>query len=236
MTATSIASRRAFLSQIGSGALLAGLGVGLGHELGFGLPRTLDEEALELGRFAPWVELMSTTEPANLQLRVMELINKGVTLSDLIAAGALANARAFGGEDYIGYHAYMALVPAFEISQELPAEQAPLPILKVLYRNTARIRAYGGHQRSTLRAQPASLKDLEHVDARGMVAKVNAQDLRGAEAAFDALVRTDPRRAMEVLIPTINCSRSTSCAWFISGILDSRCVIKFSIWLSVVVA
>ena len=38
----------------------------------------------------------------------------------------------------------MALVPAYEMAQELPKERQALPVLKVLYRNASRIQAYGG--------------------------------------------------------------------------------------------
>ena len=41
-------------------------------------------------------------------------------LRQLVAAGALANARTFGGEDYVGFHTMMALAPGFHIAQELP--------------------------------------------------------------------------------------------------------------------
>ena len=54
--------------------------------------------------------------------------------------------RSFAGEDYIGYHTFMALAPALAMSRELPSALAPLPVLKVLYRNTAQIQARGGHE------------------------------------------------------------------------------------------
>src|SRR5213082_3520619 len=54
------------------------------------------------------------------------------------AVAALANARTFGGEDYVGFHTMMALAPAVHMSAELPEALRPLPVLKVLYRNTNR--------------------------------------------------------------------------------------------------
>src|SRR5215813_10174575 len=48
---------------------------------------------------------------------------------------ALANARTFGGQDYVGFHTLMALAPAYEMARELPEAERPLPILKVLHRN-----------------------------------------------------------------------------------------------------
>ena len=66
----------------------------------------------------------------------------------LVAAAALANARTFGGEDYIGFHTMMALAPAFHMAGELPEEQQALPVLKVLYRNANRIQESGGRSRA----------------------------------------------------------------------------------------
>jgi len=84
--------------------------------------------------------MMRDTPPDKLQpLLAKKLRNGEATLKDLTAAGALANARTFGGEDYDGFHCMFALVPALEMSAELPESAQPLPVLKVLYRNTARM-------------------------------------------------------------------------------------------------
>src|SRR5712691_10654150 len=68
----------------------------------------------------------------------------------LASAGALANARTFGGEDYTGFHAFMALLPSYQMAQELPKDRQALPILKVLYRNTSRIQDFGGKGKEVL--------------------------------------------------------------------------------------
>src|SRR5262250_353993 len=70
-------------------------------------------------------------------------LKNGVSLKELIAAGALANARAFGGQDYNGYHSFMALCPSFAMALALPEKERPLPILKVLYRTSTHI--HGAH-------------------------------------------------------------------------------------------
>ena len=62
---------------------------------------------------------------------------------ELNAAGALANARTFGGENYDGYHAFMALLPAYQMSRELPAERQALPATLADYRE-----AWGAGQHS----------------------------------------------------------------------------------------
>src|ERR1700684_1408638 len=77
-------------------------------------------------------------------------LKSGVELRKLLAAGPLANARTFGGEDYIGFHTMMALAPAMDMAAELPAELQPLPVLKVLYRNTNRIHEHGGRASEVL--------------------------------------------------------------------------------------
>src|SRR5947199_8362337 len=78
-------------------------------------------------------------------------LKSGTDLRQLVAAGALANARTFGGQNYIGYHALMALPPAFEMARELPPERRALPVLKVLYRNSDNIQK-AGNGKETLRA------------------------------------------------------------------------------------
>ena len=50
-----------------------------------------------------------------------------VNLKQLIAAGALANARTFGGEDYQGFHCMFAMAPALEMAEEMPEKERPLP-------------------------------------------------------------------------------------------------------------
>ena len=52
------------------------------------------------------------------------------------------------GDDYVGYHSFMALMPAFDMSRELPEERRALPVLKVRYRNTRRMQDVGGSFRS----------------------------------------------------------------------------------------
>ncbi len=56
---------------------------------------------------------------------VVERLKNGEDMRRLVAAAALANARTFGGQDYDGYHAFMASkVPAFEMSKEMPSRTA----------------------------------------------------------------------------------------------------------------
>ena len=44
-------------------------------------------------------------------------MRSGTDLRDSVAAAALANARTFGGEDYVGFHTMMALAPAYHMAR-----------------------------------------------------------------------------------------------------------------------
>src|SRR5204862_3838290 len=101
------------------------------------------EKTLSCGALEPLVCLMQETAPARLLPALVEKLRGGADLRQLVAAAALANARAFGGEDYVGFHTMMALAPAYHMARELPKEKQALPILKVLYRNTNRIHQHG---------------------------------------------------------------------------------------------
>jgi hypothetical protein len=88
---------------------------------------------------------MRSTPAAKLQPMLAEKIVKGeVDLKKLVAAGALANAVTFGGCDYVGFHTAMAMLPSLQMSSQLPDKRKPLPVLKVLYRNSAQIQGVGG--------------------------------------------------------------------------------------------
>jgi hypothetical protein len=142
--------------------MLAGsLGLAAAADLGL-LPASVAEAGLEPTRlnFGPreaLVDLVQHTPPDQLLPRVVKLLREGTDLKEIVAATALANARRFGGEDYIGFHTFMALAPAYAMTQELPTAHRALPVLKVLYRNAARIKDAGGPAQEVLKAVPAPL-------------------------------------------------------------------------------
>src|SRR5262249_51286542 len=107
-------------------------------------------DGLSLGKLEPLVSLMQETPLNRLLPALVEKHQAGTDLRTLTAAAALANARTFGGHDYIGFHTIMALVPAYEMAQRLPADRRALPVLKVLYRNTGRIHDFGGVKQEVL--------------------------------------------------------------------------------------
>ena len=127
-------SRRAFQRKVGEGMLAASLGVSLAHELG--ISTTLAEEkktskSLTFGDLDPLVALMEETPPDKLQRIAVEKLKTGeVDLNDLMRAAALANARSFGGADYIGMHTLMAMKPTMLMAQQMASERAPLVVLK----------------------------------------------------------------------------------------------------------
>src|SRR3954451_3060338 len=139
-------NRRAFLESVGCGMLVAGLGPSLVQELGFSTAFAAEgSDALSFGPYDALVDLMQSTSPDKLQPILIDKLTSGQTdLKQLMAAGALANAEAFGGEDYAGFHTAMAMLPAINMLNLLPSERQPLPVLKVIYRNSAQIQALGG--------------------------------------------------------------------------------------------
>ena len=95
------------------------------------------------------MELMRNTPAEQLQpLLAAKLLKGESNLKQLVAAGALANAVTFGGCDYVGFHTAMAMLPALEMSGQLPSGRQPLPVLKVLYRNSQQIQNVGGASRN----------------------------------------------------------------------------------------
>ena len=147
-------TRRMFLSDTAMKMMLGTLGVGLISDLRlasvFGEDATT-ASALTFGELEPLVVLLQETPLEKLQPALVKKIQEGTSLKSLIAAGSLANSRSFGGQDYIGFHTLMALAPALHMTAELPDNVKPLPILKVLYRNSKRIQETGGRPTEKLK-------------------------------------------------------------------------------------
>lgn len=198
------ANRRVFLNQMGSGLLLTTLGLELSTELGLAAtgPKETSPGKLEFGKHARLVDLLTETPLKDLQGKLVEEIDKGTTLAQLTAAGALANAQAFGGEDYVGYHAFMALMPAFQISKEIEGRQAALPVMKVLYRNSARLHEAGRHKDPVLTQAP-KLGEHSTPSVEQLLARVHDKDKTGAEAVQHQLWKQRPESAIEDLIPVV---------------------------------
>jgi hypothetical protein len=144
---------------------------------------------------------MQETPAEKLLPILVERIRAGTELKTLTAAAALANARTFGGEDYVGYHTLMALSPAYHMARELPPEQAPLPVLKVLYRNASRMTEVGGASHDALHPAPKALDALRQSGTQLRDA-VRGSDLKRAELVFSATGDT-PEEMFNALLTAV---------------------------------
>jgi hypothetical protein len=183
-------TRRDFLADVGKGMLIAGVGPALATDLGLA-PALAAEgpERLTFGDREPLVALMEDTPADKLLPAIVDKLKAGTGLDALVAAAALANARKFGGLDYTGYHAFMALAPSYQMARELPAEQRPLPVLKVLYRNTSRIQKLGGSQNEVLHPVAAGPLPRDRPAGELLREAARREDFAGAERTFAALAR-----------------------------------------------
>lgn len=191
-------TRRDFLTEVGRGMLVATVGyevasdLGLASALGADTPKTLS-----FGPMESLVCLMQETRANRLLPALINQLHSGTDLRTLTAAAALANARTFGGEDYVGFHTMMALAPAFHMAQELPPDLQPLPVFKVLYRNTNRIQEHGGRKDEVLHpvkpaAPPCSGESLRQA--------VRRKNVDAAEETFARIALGTPAEALNELL------------------------------------
>jgi hypothetical protein len=192
-------NRREFLAAVGRGTIAAGIGTALAADLGLARVRAADkDEALTFGPLEPLVCLMQETPPGKLLPLLVEKLRGGTSLQTLVAAAALANARTFGGEDYVGFHTMMALAPAWHMAREMPKEQEALPVLKVLYRNANRIQEYGGRKNEVLHGGPATVAVQDApVQLREAVRAKKAAE---AEAVLKAAAGDGARQALDAVL------------------------------------
>ncbi len=197
-------TRREFLAEVGQGMMVASIGYEVAT--GLGLSPALAEEvpALSFGNMEPLVVLMQETPADRLLPKLADKLKSGTTLHELVSAAALANARTFGGEDYVGYHTAMALSPAWHMAQELKGEAQALPVFKVLYRNTNRIQEHGGRKGEVL--QPVAATPLPAGKNAGEALRgiVRNKDMQAAEQAFAALVSGSPDDAFNALLYAVH--------------------------------
>jgi hypothetical protein len=190
-------SRRAFLGEVGKGMLVATVGSAVAAEMALAKPEDgAGEERLTFGSMERLVGLMQETPVERLNSVLVAELSRGVDLRTLTAAGALANARTFGGEDYVGFHTLMALSPAYRMSQEISGKGAALPVLKVLYRNTSRIRERG--------VSPEVLHPVAGAEKSGdgeaLRAAVRGKDMTKAERVFASIAGRGADEAFNALL------------------------------------
>jgi hypothetical protein len=195
-------NRRGFLEDLGSGMLIAGLGATLAGDLGISAAfADDDDDNLSFGELDSLVGMMQDIPAAKLQPKLIGKLKDGSTdTRQLIAAAALANAQTFGGQDYVGFHTEMALVPALQMSAELPKERKWLPVLKVLYRNSERIQSSGLSKTKRLKkVQPAKIP--AGVDEGQLLLNASrGVKMDEAEAIFAAAMQKSPLHAFNKLL------------------------------------
>jgi hypothetical protein len=184
--------------------VVASVGYGVATELGLNSTIAAESsEALNFGELEPLVCFMQETPVSRFLPELAARLKSGADLRRLTAAAALANARTFGGEDYVGFHTMMALAPALHMAHELPTDLQPLPVFKVLYRNTNRIQENGGRKDEVLHTvNPGVLNEGEPADIRLREA-VHHKNAIEAEQTFAAVARQSPEAALNSLLHTV---------------------------------
>lgn len=183
-------NRRAFLADVGKGMLVASLGPVLADDLGVGrLSAGETPVPLSFGQLEPLVALMQETPADKLIEVLVKKLQAGTDLRTLTKAGVLANTRTFGGQDYVGFHTLMALPPALAMAGELPERQRPLPVLKVLHRNTKRIQEFGGRKAEVLHPIEPQTAATPAPDGEALRAATRKADFDLAERTFAAIAR-----------------------------------------------
>jgi hypothetical protein len=204
-------TRRELFTDVGRGMIAAGLGSALASDLGFRTSWAAEDAArLTFGDLDPLVNFLQETPPDKLIPKLAEKLNAGTTLKQLIAAASLTNARAFGGEDYVGFHTLMALAPAYLMAeQETDPHKKPLAVMKVLHRNATRLKEVG-NTKETLKAveagTPADRLTGEQLrDAIRTATADAAKALTTAEATFAAIYKTGkPEDALNQLLIAVD--------------------------------
>ena len=193
-------TRREFFADVGRGMLVATVGPAVAADLGFSKAFADDGTGkLSFGELDPLASLMQDTAPDKLLPILVEKVKSGTDLRTLVTAGALANAREFGGRHYEGYHTFMALAPAYEMSREMPEDQRALPVLKVLYRNATHMHGKGGRKNEEL--HPIEGIAVPEGKIAGEVIRDAARnnDRKTAEGVFATVAKGTPAEAFDQL-------------------------------------
>lgn len=197
--------RREFLADVGRGMLVASIGPALAADLGLAPAFANDApEKLDFGKLEPLAAFLQDTPTDRLMPELVKKLKDGTDLKTLVAAGSLANAREFGGQHYEGYHTFMALAPAYEMSRELPESTRALPVLKVLYRNATHIQAKGGRKSEAL--HPVHATPLPAGQAAGEAIRdaCRKDDRAAAEGMFATVAKGSVAEAFDQLQDTVH--------------------------------
>jgi hypothetical protein len=184
--------------------LVATVGCGIARELSLAPAFAADApDVLDFGALEPLVRFMQETPANDLLSGLADKLKAGADLRRLVAAAALANARTCGGEDYVGFHTMMALAPSLHMARELPDALQPLPVFKVLYRNTNCIQEKGCRKNEVLHAVKAETTATGPAGADAVRAAVHRKDADEAERRFAALAQRSPAEALDALLYTV---------------------------------
>lgn len=195
-------SRREFLGNVSRATVTATIGCGLASEIGLTPAFAFEgRDSLDFGPMEPLVGLMQDTPVEQLLPKLHAKLKSGTSLRELTAAGALANARTFGGHDYIGFHTMMALSPAQHMAGDMPDAQAALPIFKVLYRNTERIQKFGGRAKEVL--HPVEAASPGELNSSALRKAVRSRKVGRAEQILAAQVEQSPEMAFNQLLEIV---------------------------------
>src|SRR5262245_61823449 len=194
-------TRREVFRDVGRGMFAAALGPALAADLGFAFAAEDDGQHLTFGDLEPLVSFLQETPPDKLLPKVAEKLKAGTDLKTFVAAAALANARAFGGEDYVGFHTLMALAPAYKMATEEPTpENRPLAVMKVLVRNSTRLQEVGGAKAEKLTPVKPGKLAPDRPQGEQLRDDVRKADLAAAEATFAAICQQGkPEDALNAL-------------------------------------
>lgn len=195
-------NRRRFLADVGRSMLVASVGSSLAFDLQ--LASAADGDGLErltFGSRERMVDQLQSLSPERMLRMVVDELKGGVALKEVVAVAALANARAFAGEDYVGFHTLMALRPALTMSEELTGPAAALPVLKVLYRNSSRIAEAGVHATDALR--PVAGASDRTGGAPAIREAVHGRNRDAAERALSASTSHSAETGFNDLLPTV---------------------------------
>jgi hypothetical protein len=183
-------NRRDFLVEVGQGMLTALIGPALAVDMGLAGRAQANERSPKTPEgLERLVSMLQETPVPKLVPSLVGELKKGVSLRDLVAAAALANARAFAGHDYVGYHTFMALAPSFAMAELLPEKERALPVLKVIHRNSRTMRSGPGRPADRMgHAEPVQLKGDQPVEKLLLEAS-RARRVAEAEGIFLAAAK-----------------------------------------------
>ena len=147
----------------------------------------------------PLVALMQETPVDRLCRPWSRSSRPGPTSADLVAAAALANARTFGGEDYVGFHTMMALAPAYHMARRAARGRGrPCRCSRSSTATPTASRSTAAASKEVLHpVEPRQLPARRATGGEALRDAVRAKDMNGAESTFAVLAQAAARRRLQ---------------------------------------